>query len=555
MKLIVKNFYDNNLHFYLQHEKSEFIVSQIINQILGDYRNFEELVNVKLSFIENINDYITYLIFKQVSAVEGSNLDRLCDDDAKQITVLCSKAKDNNKVEPKTLIEYIQNNFVEIFALPVNYIENITIDIIAQYSTGFYDEIQNYLFQNYTYFVIHQFDQFEKWFKKNPKYIKEIINAEFLEKTYWMYLSESLDILEHLKSKRNSDINEITDGIIKDIFDWLLVIAKEYNGKEYETRDVLILETVFTNFQEFLVNIKSPLANTFKSSVDEVNSFVNNYIVENGQSFAYEFPYPSILEVFKTSEYDMNELTHKVEESNQKKYFVSRLSLLKPESKSLLDLVSSNNKTDDYFTRTHQQQLNTYLQFFSCSIYEIINDLEALEQFQIRIHSRVEFISCCLNSGEDFKKVSILLLNSISFLNSYREENSLLLSTQCYNTGVLTFLMIEKLSRLLYFELAKNERYVPRSATLGPVLSSKELKQFFGDTYLDNITYFLSKTGKGRQIGQDFRNRFVHYNDISDEMLTIHFISQMLYLFVDILNTIYLYCIDLCPNIEKREHT
>ena len=49
MKLIVKNFYDNNLHFYLQYEKSEFIVSQIINQILDDYGNFEELINVELS--------------------------------------------------------------------------------------------------------------------------------------------------------------------------------------------------------------------------------------------------------------------------------------------------------------------------------------------------------------------------------------------------------------------------------------------------------------------------------------------------------------------------
>ena len=185
MKLIVKNFYDNNLHFYLQYEKSEFIVSQIINQILDDYGNFEELINVELSIIENINDYIAYLIFKQVSVVEDSSLGRLSDDDVKQVTSLRAKAKDNNKVNPEMLIKYIQNNFIEIFDLPVNYIENITIDIIAQYSEGFHDEIQNYLFQNHAYFIIHRLDQFEKWFIKNPHYIKEIINVEFLEKNYW----------------------------------------------------------------------------------------------------------------------------------------------------------------------------------------------------------------------------------------------------------------------------------------------------------------------------------------------------------------------------------
>lgn len=44
--------------------------------------------------------------------------------------------------------------------------------------------------------------------QKNPKYIKEIINVEFLEKSYWGHLSKALDILEHLKSKRSSDIKE-----------------------------------------------------------------------------------------------------------------------------------------------------------------------------------------------------------------------------------------------------------------------------------------------------------------------------------------------------------
>lgn len=164
--MIIEEFVTNKLHFYLQHEKSEFIVFQIINQILDNYRNFEKMINVEIASIENTDDYIAYLIFKQVSIVENSNLDRLSGDDAKQITNLCSKAKKNNKVEPKILIEYIQHNFVEIFNLPIDYIENITIDIIAEYPTGFHDEIQNYLFQNYTYFIIHQFDQFEKWFKK-----------------------------------------------------------------------------------------------------------------------------------------------------------------------------------------------------------------------------------------------------------------------------------------------------------------------------------------------------------------------------------------------------
>ncbi|MGT2949671.1 hypothetical protein ACVRZ3_10350 [Streptococcus devriesei] len=243
-----------------------------------------------------------------------------------------------------------------------------------------------------------------------------------MEKNYWTYLSEALDILKHLKSKRNSDINEITDGIVKDIFDRLLVIAKECNGKGCETRDVLILETVYTKFQEFLISIKSPLANTFKFAVDKVNNFVNNYIVENGQSFSYEIPYQSILEKFKAPESDIIELTHKIGELNQKKHIVSCLSLLKPKPKELLDLFSSSDKTDDYFTRTHQQLLDAHLQVSSLFIYEIINDSESLKKFQVTIYSQIEFISRCLNSKEDMKEAVILLLNSISLLKAYREK-------------------------------------------------------------------------------------------------------------------------------------
>ncbi|MCB5080135.1 hypothetical protein LGW37_07875, partial [Streptococcus mutans] len=73
--MIIEEFVTNKLHFYLQHEKSEFIVYQIINQILDNYKNFEKMINVEIASIENTDDYIAYLIFKQVSVVENSNLD------------------------------------------------------------------------------------------------------------------------------------------------------------------------------------------------------------------------------------------------------------------------------------------------------------------------------------------------------------------------------------------------------------------------------------------------------------------------------------------------
>lgn len=532
----------------MQHDKSEFIVSEIINQILDNYNDFEKLINVELTSIENTDDYITYLVFKQILVVEDSNFNSLNGDDVKKLTDLCFKTKNNNKVEPKILIEYIQNNFVEIFNLPIDYIENITIDIIAKYPTGFHDKIQNYLFQNYTYFIIHQFDQFEKWFKKNPKYIKEIINVEFLEKNYWTYLSEVLDILKHLKCRRSSDINKITDGIIKEIFDRLLIISKESNSKNSETRDVLILEKVFTIFQEFLIETKSPFANTFKSSVDRINNFVNNHIEENGKSFTYEIPYQSNLEKFKLPDSDIVELTHKVEEQSQRKILISRFSLLKPDHKELFDLFSSNEKTDDYFTRSYQRQINITLQILSVPINEIINDLESLKKFQKMVFFRIKYICKVLNSKEDLKEVGVLLLNSISCLNTYRGEHLLLLRTQCYNTNILIFVMIEKLLRSLYLDLVKDKKYVPNSITLGALLgdSNEELKKSLGESYIRNLSFFLSRTGDGREIGHDYRNRFVHYNDIVDDMLSIRFTSKILYLLLDLVNTLFIYCAENC---------
>ncbi len=104
--------------------------------------------------------------------------------------------------------------------------------------------------------------------------------------------------------------------------------------------------------------------------------------------------------------------------------------------------------------------------------------------------------------------------------------------------------MIEKLLRLIYLHLAKDKKYVPSSITLGPLLSdsNEELRKLFGTPYIRNLSFFLSKTGNGQEIGRDYRNRFVHYIDISNEMLTIQFTSQILYLFLDVLNTVFLYC-------------
>ncbi len=73
----------------------------------------------------------------------------------------------------------------------------------------------------------------------------------------------------------------------------------------------------------------------------------------------------------------------------------------------------------------------------------------------------------------------------------------------------------------------------------------------FGKTHIKNLSFFLQQTAS-TNVGQNIRNRLAHWANISPSLINISFVAKTLWLFTDILNTIFWYF--LKDNIGENEN-
>ncbi len=112
----------------------------------------------------------------------------------------------------------------------------------------------------------------------------------------------------------------------------------------------------------------------------------------------------------------------------------------------------------------------------------------------------------------------------------------------------------EKILRILYLHLTKDEEYIPvHKATFGELLvvGNAYIKDVFGENHIKNLSFFLQRIPP-LDIGQNIRNSLAHWVDVSTSEMTPVFVARMLWIFTDILNTVFWYC--LKSVIERNEN-
>lgn len=113
----------------------------------------------------------------------------------------------------------------------------------------------------------------------------------------------------------------------------------------------------------------------------------------------------------------------------------------------------------------------------------------------------------------------------------------------CYGAAMFICALSEKLLRLFYMSLIKDSLYVPiNKATLGDLLSESndDILNVFGFHHIKGLSFFLMQTPQ-KNVGYNIRNNLAHWSNISTDLLSPTFVAQLLWLFTDILNTVFWY--------------
>ena len=517
---------------------------------------FEDLYSrFPLTGLSSLDDYYLYLLSHKLVGMREV-IPALLQDAHKDIISRLSDDAEKalSAVENGDVVKFINGNIHDIFDndKTSHDIRFVTLDFIAKYSSGISRDTFAFLCRDYGYLLIDRFDQFEKTFEQNPDLFESIYPTGRLDEINSFRVEKTLDIWCHVLSKGKSSLKEPVEKRVA-------VLAEDIRTlSETATIDnIMQVEGTIRKFHLFLQRIQSPLANEFAEYAKATTDLLSKNILERGQSFHYEIPVEEIISRWKKTEnweVRLLSITHDLKSEEDAFACVSRLSK-GPETKhSLFDLVSTNVPTDDFFTMSHQQMLSIMASVGTGTMIGILRNQDTLIDYLDLVASAVQLIAEQLNvEGEQLQQDVGMISGLLQLVANNLEISNDATRGTCYGASMFTCAFSEKLLRILYLHLAKDEQYIPiNKATIGELLlvSNSHIVGIFGENHVKNLSFFLQRTPPSN-VGQNIRNALAHWANVSAEAMTPFFVAKMLWFFTDILNTVFWYC--LKDVIERNE--
>lgn len=144
-----------------------------------------------------------------------------------------------------------------------------------------------------------------------------------------------------------------------------------------------------------------------------------------------------------------------------------------------------------------------------------------------------------------------LMLNMITTINVNSSAGKEVLAPLCYSASMFMCGFMEKIIRATYEYEARGKQYFPTDrATLGELLSvsNSYMVDIFEVDHIRSIMFFMGTVGEKR-IGLNIRNSLAHLVGNIEKQLSIPFVVQILWIFTDITNTVFVYY--LLKNLKR----
>lgn len=435
------------------------------------------------------------------------------------------------------IVKFINNNYEKIFQKH-DYILGLidaTLLLFERYKSGIDTEVLQYIVENRTYLIVSHYDVFGPMIEKNDLLLnlffsEPVISQIFLKKQEGV---QKLLLVMNNKGKIKN-FEEIIDGLAK------IVEAKYF---AIDDENIMANEICIRNFVEFLVKIKHVKANLFKNYYNSTSEKMNDYLQRKGHHSAYEIPVGEILQRLKNiepREYSLLMVSHGMRKGN----IVSHLEFPSEGQHTIMDIAASNMKTDNYYTVSHIHRLEISMVVGASTMQGILFDDEMFEESRRCLLGYLLAI-CEIKKwdAEEYQDDVEILYQMLNICRELPDVDNIAFSQGiCYGTCAHICGVTEKIIRDIYVEENKELIFIDESQiTIGQLLrnSSGTIGKIFSENQLKHLRYCFS-TDTEQKIGLNYRNRIAHYT-IDKRNLNISFVAKMMYLLVDILNSIFLY--------------
>lgn len=523
-------------------------------KVLVDYeQQINEYYSKKSSNINNIDDYIDFLFIDMCSKL--AEVIPLVRNDVK-----CKVEKEiifltgiRRKYKNSDLNKYVRNNFNVIlnieelkkYKLRGYEIIDITLNYIKDNFNAFKENksMYKYIVENFAYKIFYKFNEYRNIFDRYPELYNILFSKESLKEQLYTKISHLEDALKVIQ-KNNIKLYEDTINLILEI-----IKERSFNTNVervmYTFNDVKATRKLFEKIGE-----KSYIEVYNEEKKQEI--ILDEYIHKNGHKSSFEINIKDFVSVYENKDINWEVkslmITHGSDDKKMSSRFESILS--KKRKKNLVDLVSTNIETNEYFTYSVQNELSImmmfgklmiqYMLFEDDSFDELINYLFAgvanyIEKFNVNIP----------NIEDDFNMMSFTLKNLVNE-NKRKEKDKMIIQLWNYNAIHLIVGIFEKIIRELYCENVQTKKYVLKSKlSLENIFKAEEIDEMFGQANKKAFQYFLTSDN---HVGNNLRNDICHYNNNLCEICTLDNTLTVIYILLTLTNELLLKVIQ---NTEK----
>lgn len=500
------------------------------------------------STISSLNELLDYFALKRIESFEEA-LAAIEDEDSNEIVHKLSDAAGEvaKRYSIGDIVKYINNEYESLFGKCKNGVTEISrdmqsaffplVEFCIKYQTGISDDVFGFLAEYRCDVYISYYDDL----KKKLLASWNIFDKVFSQNNIWKYIrSHCRELLIIAKSIGASSADEIIKNSINDrIFECSVNIMNAT-----EERDTIIYGDSIRRVRRYFseINYDQQKLAHFEQAHKQFEEKLAGWMDKNGKVFSYDIPSEIADQVFKGDAQWIKKLlstTHSLRNGK----IVSQFSFDIPKESFLVDWVSHNIDTDEYFTYSRQQEIQITGSVGAALVLQTFINEQYLNDITDWIGTVLGIIAeRCGFDKEDLIVDLSAIIQSIQFVDAARNERvDGYGGALIYGACVLIIACIEKLLRLVY----KFENKIILSdelIQLKGLLNNSTIATVLTEELMKGVGFYLSRY---EYIGLNYRNRLAHLSDIKVNEISSMLPHTLFYLYMCVINGVFIYyCID-----------
>lgn len=419
------------------------------------------------------------------------------------------------------------------------------VEFCIQYQCGVSDEVFSFLASEHSYVFVLYYDEIKKTLLASATLFDKVFTEDNVKNLLRTKCQTLLEIAKSISESKQ---------ILAERFALLntrIIAASVEIMNNSKDRDFLIYGDSMRRVRRYLSEINNePQALTeFENAYKLFDKKLAEYFEHHGHTFSHEIPSDMADQIFRTETTWINKLlfmTHTIKDNA----IVSQFSYTDLEEPSIMDMVSHNIDTDEYFTYSRQQNIRIAASVGTALLMQVYCNQQYRESCILWLSTILDAITTEI-CADDYGLVTDLVAidQALQFVEAARTTKG---AEHCwsllYGASMLIIACTEKVLRLV-FKAENNIILSDDVIQLGALLNHKTVKAVLTEDLMKGVGFYLSKYG---YIGLNYRNRLAHLSEIKTDEIKLPFPYTLFYLYMGVINGVFIhYCVKQDGHNEK----